>query len=147
MVLRLPLEKAKQVGMRKLANNEVMEGAMKTLQGRARIKRTMSRRAQEYEAKINSGDLIATLKWCATCSAMKINQNSHTPSASFTKRRWNAWHARLRPSIKRRMMRQFCRLRQFWQNNAVHGTKRRGRLTQAFDGHSRALSANVKPPL
>ena len=60
MVLRVPLEKAKQVGMRKLADDGVMEGAMKTLRGRARVKRTMwSRRAQEYEAKINSGDLVS----------------------------------------------------------------------------------------
>ena len=41
MVLRVPLEKAKQVGMRKLADDGVMEGAMKTLRGRARVKRTM----------------------------------------------------------------------------------------------------------
>jgi CarD family transcriptional regulator len=46
--------------MRKLADKPLIEEAMKVLKGRARIKRTMwSRRAQEYEAKINSGDLIA----------------------------------------------------------------------------------------
>ena len=60
MVLRVPLDKAKDIGMRKLADDKVMDGAIKTLKGRARVKRTMwSRRAQEYEAKINSGDLIA----------------------------------------------------------------------------------------
>jgi CarD family transcriptional regulator len=46
--------------MRALASAEVVTDALKTLQGRARIKRTMwSRRAQEYEAKINSGDLVS----------------------------------------------------------------------------------------
>jgi CarD family transcriptional regulator len=60
MILRVPTGKAQSVGMRKLAEGEVVERALTTLTGRARIKRTMwSRRAQEYEAKINSGDLVA----------------------------------------------------------------------------------------
>jgi len=60
MTLRVPTAKIAQVGMRKLAEPDVMAKAMEVLKGRARIKRTMwSRRAQEYEAKINSGDLIA----------------------------------------------------------------------------------------
>jgi CarD family transcriptional regulator len=60
MTLRVPTTKVAQVGMRKLASSEQMTKALETLKGRARIKRTMwSRRAQEYEAKINSGDLIA----------------------------------------------------------------------------------------
>ena len=60
MTLRVPTAKSKAVGMRKLSATDVIEKALKTLKGRARVKRTMwSRRAQEYEAKINSGDLIA----------------------------------------------------------------------------------------
>ena len=60
MTLRVPTTKAKSCGMRALASTEVVNEALKTLQGRARIKRTMwSRRAQEYEAKINSGDLVS----------------------------------------------------------------------------------------
>ena len=60
MTLRVPTGKSTSVGMRKLAEEGVVKRAMETLKGRARIKRTMwSRRAQEYEAKINSGDLIA----------------------------------------------------------------------------------------
>lgn len=60
MVLRVPTAKAASVGMRKLAEPEQIEKALGVLAGRARIKRTMwSRRAQEYEAKINSGDLIS----------------------------------------------------------------------------------------
>ena len=58
MTLRVPTAKAKSVGMRQLSSPDTVESALKTLKGRARIKRTMwSRRAQEYEAKINSGDL------------------------------------------------------------------------------------------
>ena len=60
MTLRVPTGKLQSVGMRKLADEVIVKRAMETLKGRARIKRTMwSRRAQEYEAKINSGDLIS----------------------------------------------------------------------------------------
>jgi CarD family transcriptional regulator len=60
MTLRVPIGKAKSVGLRRLSSPEVVKDALKTLRGRARIKRTMwSRRAQEYEAKINSGDLVS----------------------------------------------------------------------------------------
>jgi CarD family transcriptional regulator len=60
MTLRVPVAKIANVGMRKLAEDDLMAKALTTLTGRARVKRTMwSRRAQEYEAKINSGDLIA----------------------------------------------------------------------------------------
>ena len=59
MTLRVPVAKVESVGMRKLAEDDMVEKALKTIRGRARIKRAMwSRRAQEYEAKINSGDLI-----------------------------------------------------------------------------------------
>ncbi len=59
MTLRVPTDKAGRSGMRPLANENVLKDAFTTLKGRARIKRTMwSRRAQEYEGKINSGDLI-----------------------------------------------------------------------------------------
>jgi CarD family transcriptional regulator len=57
MTLRVPVPKAVSVGMRKLADPATVKRALETVRGRARIKRTMwSRRAQEYEAKINSGD-------------------------------------------------------------------------------------------
>ena len=59
MTLRVPTAKAGTSGMRALSNELILKDAFTTLKGRARIKRTMwSRRAQEYEAKINSGDLI-----------------------------------------------------------------------------------------
>ena len=60
MTLRVPTKKAKTAGLRSLAATNVVTQALTTLKRRARIKRTMwSRRAQEYEAKINSGDLIS----------------------------------------------------------------------------------------
>jgi len=60
MTLRVPTAKIASVGMRKLAEGTLVKRALDTLKGRARIKRTMwSRRAQEYEAKINSGDIVA----------------------------------------------------------------------------------------
>src|SRR5882757_2126311 len=60
MTLRVPVTKIASVGMRKLAEGGLVKRALETLKGRARVKRTMwSRRAQEYEAKINSGDIVA----------------------------------------------------------------------------------------
>jgi CarD family transcriptional regulator len=60
MTLRVPTAKVANVGMRKLSDPALVKRALETLKGRARVKRTMwSRRAQEYEAKINSGDIVA----------------------------------------------------------------------------------------
>ena len=60
MTLRVPTAKVANVGMRKLSDPALVKKALETLKGRARVKRTMwSRRAQEYEAKINSGDIVA----------------------------------------------------------------------------------------
>jgi CarD family transcriptional regulator len=56
MILRVPVDKAKQAGLRAISTRKEMQTALTTLRGRARIKRVIwSRRAQEYEAKINSG--------------------------------------------------------------------------------------------
>jgi CarD family transcriptional regulator len=60
MTLRVPTGKLEAVGMRKLSEDKIVKKALGTLKGKARVKRTMwSRRAQEYEAKINSGNLVA----------------------------------------------------------------------------------------
>jgi len=60
MTLRVPVGKADKAGMRRLSTRDKMRTALTTLRGRARVKRTMwSRRAQEYEAKINSGDPVS----------------------------------------------------------------------------------------
>lgn len=60
MTLRVPTNKVTEVGMRGLSSPDIVADAMKTLKGKAKVKKAMwSRRAQEYEQKINSGDLIA----------------------------------------------------------------------------------------
>lgn len=60
MTLRVPTHKASEIGMRSLSSPDVVSQAMATLRGKAKVKRAMwSRRAQEYEQKINSGDLIS----------------------------------------------------------------------------------------
>ncbi|MFN7286404.1 MAG: CarD family transcriptional regulator, partial [bacterium] len=60
MTLRVPTNKVEAIGMRKLSSDKTLREALDTLKGKPKVKRTMwSRRAQEYEAKINSGDLIA----------------------------------------------------------------------------------------
>src|SRR5689334_14929923 len=88
MILRVPTAKAKAIGMRKLSSPDVVANALNTLRGRARIKRTMwSRRAQEYEAKINSGDAISI--------APEVSLSSHTASGSSMKPRLPAWPAKL----------------------------------------------------
>jgi len=60
MTLRVPMEKARSLGLRTLSSKKQMEQAITTLQGKARVRRTMwSRRAQEYETKIKSGDPVS----------------------------------------------------------------------------------------
>ena len=82
MTLRVPIEKAEISGLRKLSSKKVMEKAMNTLRGRARVKRTMwSRRAQEYEAKINSGDPISIAE-----VVRDLYRNTGQPDQSFSER-------------------------------------------------------------
>jgi CarD family transcriptional regulator len=82
MTLRVPVGKAASSGLRKLAGPESMKEALDTLKGRARIKRTMwSRRAQEYEAKINSGDPIAIAE-----VVRDLHRNAGQPDQSFSER-------------------------------------------------------------
>jgi CarD family transcriptional regulator len=60
MTLKVPTHKAIDIGMRSLSTPDIVSKAMSTLKGKPKVKRAMwSRRAQEYEQKINSGDLIA----------------------------------------------------------------------------------------
>lgn len=82
MTLRVPTAKAASVGMRKLSEPAVVVKALETLTGRARIKRTMwSRRAQEYEAKINSGDLIAVAE-----VVRDLHRSEAQPEQSYSER-------------------------------------------------------------
>lgn len=82
MTLRVPVAKARSAGLRKLANRKMFDEAMTVLRGKARIKRTMwSRRAQEYEAKINSGDPIAIAE-----VVRDLHRNAGQPDQSFSER-------------------------------------------------------------
>ena len=82
MTLRVPTAKAATSGMRPLSNENVLKDAFTTLKGRARIKRTMwSRRAQEYEAKINSGDLILV-----TEVVRDLHRGETQPEQSYSER-------------------------------------------------------------
>jgi CarD family transcriptional regulator len=82
MTLRVPMMKATSVGMRKLADPNTVKRALETVRGRARIKRTMwSRRAQEYEAKINSGDLIAIAE-----VVRDLYRSENQPEQSYSER-------------------------------------------------------------
>jgi len=82
MTLRVPTAKATSVGMRKLAENTLVTKALETITGRARIKRTMwSRRAQEYEAKINSGDLISIAE-----VVRDLHRSDAQPEQSYSER-------------------------------------------------------------
>jgi CarD family transcriptional regulator len=82
MTLRVPVAKAKTIGMRKLSSPDVVTSALNTLKGRARIKRTMwSRRAQEYEAKINSGDLVSIAE-----VVRDLHRASGQPEQSYSER-------------------------------------------------------------
>ncbi|CUS56533.1 MULTISPECIES: CarD family transcriptional regulator [Alphaproteobacteria] len=82
MILRVPTNRAEASGMRALAGSKLVEDALKTLGGRARIKRTMwSRRAQEYEAKINSGDLISIAE-----VVRDLHRGEDQPEQSYSER-------------------------------------------------------------
>ena len=82
MTLRVPTARAEASGMRPLANDKVVKNALKTLSGKAKVKRTMwSRRAQEYEAKINSGDLISIAE-----VVRDLHRDEDQPEPSYSER-------------------------------------------------------------
>jgi len=82
MTLRVPVNKAENSGLRKLSTRKVMESALTTLKGRSRAKRTMwSRRAQEYEAKINSGDPVSIAE-----VVRDLHRNADQPDQSYSER-------------------------------------------------------------
>jgi len=82
MTLRVPVQKADKSGLRRLSSRKIMDSAMVTLKGRARVKRTMwSRRAQEYEAKINSGDPVSIAE-----VVRDLFRNVGQPDQSFSER-------------------------------------------------------------
>ena len=82
MILRVPVTKAATSGLRKVSTQKVMKDALSTLRGRARVRRTMwSRRAQEYEAKINSGDPVSIAE-----VVRDLHRKVDQPDQSFSER-------------------------------------------------------------
>ena len=82
MTLRVPIEKAKVAGLRRLSSRQQMELALSTLRGRSRVNRAMwSRRAQEYAAKINSGDPISIAE-----VVRDLHRNAGQPDQSYSER-------------------------------------------------------------
>jgi CarD family transcriptional regulator len=108
MTLRVPTRKAKTAGLRPLANADVVSQAMVTLKGRARVKRTMwSRRAQEYEAKINSGDLISIAE-----VVRDLHRADNQPEQSYSERQ-------LYESALDRMAREVAAIEQIDRDAAI----------------------------
>jgi CarD family transcriptional regulator len=82
MTLRVPVTKVSNAGLRRLSTRKVMDNALKILRGRSRVKRTMwSRRAQEYEAKINSGDPVSIAE-----VVRDLHRNAGQPDQSYSER-------------------------------------------------------------
>jgi CarD family transcriptional regulator, regulator of rRNA transcription len=82
MTLRVPVSKARNSGLRRLSSRKIMDTALQTLKGRSRVKRTMwSRRAQEYEAKINSGDPVSIAE-----VVRDLHRNADQPDQSYSER-------------------------------------------------------------
>lgn len=92
MILRVPISKAETSGLRQLSSRDEMKAAMKTLKGRSRVRRTMwSRRAQEYEAKINSGNPISIAE-----VVRDLHRKEDQPDQSYSERQiYQAAFARL----------------------------------------------------
>ena len=82
MTLMVPTDKVESAGMRRLSSRETMDAAITTLRGRARQRRVMwSRRAQEYEAKLNSGDPVAIAE-----VVRDLHRNVGQPDQSYSER-------------------------------------------------------------
>jgi CarD family transcriptional regulator, regulator of rRNA transcription len=108
MTLRVPTAKIQSVGMRKLSEAAIVQKALDTLKGRARVKRTMwSRRAQEYEAKINSGDLIAIAE-----VVRDLHRLESQPEQSYSERQ-------LYEAALDRMAREVAAVRKILETEAV----------------------------
>ena len=82
MTLKVPMNKIAGAGLRRLSSRKMMDEALTTLRGKAKVKRTMwSRRAQEYEAKINSGDPVSIAE-----VVRDLHRNAEQPEQSYSER-------------------------------------------------------------
>lgn len=82
MMLKVPVTNIKSMGMRKLTEAKGVTTALAIMRKPAKVKRTMwSRRAQEYEQKINSGDLKLL------CEVVRdLHRADHQPEQSYSER-------------------------------------------------------------
>jgi CarD family transcriptional regulator len=107
MILRVPTNKVNSAGLRSLCSRKEMQEAMKTLKGRSRVKRTMwSRRAQEYEAKINSGNPISIAE-----VVRDLHRNAGQPDQSYSERQ-------IYQAALERLTREFAAVEKIDENKA-----------------------------
>ena len=93
MTLRVPTNKVESIGMRKLSSDKALKEAIDTLKGKPKVKRTMwSRRAQEYEAKINSGEIVLIAEVTRDLFRQKTSLSRVIPRDKFLRRRPAGWH-------------------------------------------------------
>src|SRR5579871_1751666 len=108
MTLRVPVAKAKNSGLRRLSTRKEMESALSKLKGRSRAKRTMwSRRAQEYEAKINSGDPASIAE-----VVRDLYRNAGQPEQSYSERQ-------IYQAALDRLVREFAAVEKIDESTAV----------------------------
>ena len=125
MTLRVPVGKADSVGMRKLSSDKTMKDALETLKGKPRVKRTMwSRRAQEYEAKINSGDLASIAE-----VVRDLFRPDDAPEQSYSERQ-------IFEAASTRLARELAAMEQTDEATAL--AKLLGILNTAVQGHNKA---------
>ena len=140
MTLRVPTAKVANVGMRKLSEPALVKRALETLKGRARVKRTMwSRRAQEYEAKINSGDIVAIAE-----VVRDLYRSESQPEQSYSERQ-------LYEAALDRLSREIAVVQHGTETEAVKEIEsqlakspRRGAKTDATDATGDADEADVE---
>lgn len=108
LTLQVPVQKSKNLGLRTLASKSLMADALKTLEGKSRVKKTMwSRRAQEYEAKINSGDPVRIAE-----VVRDLFRNVNQPDQSYSERH-------LYQEAIDRLAREFAAIEEIDQTSAV----------------------------
>ncbi len=108
MTLRVPVNKARGSGLRRLSSRKEMDAALAKLKGRSRAKRTMwSRRAQEYEAKINSGDPASIAE-----VVRDLYRNAGQPEQSYSERQ-------IYQAALDRLVREFAAVEKIDENTAT----------------------------
>lgn len=108
MTLRIPVGKARTSGLRRLSSRKQMDAALQKLRGRAKVRRTMwSRRAQEYEAKINSGDPVSIAE-----VVRDLRRSSNQADQSYSERQ-------MYQAALDRLAREFAKIEQIDETAAV----------------------------